>query len=256
MEVTNVFKLIWMFGLPIVMVLVPIFMGQHYGNYLSKKTKDIQQSPVSTLVGTAFGLLAFIMAFTFQIAASRYDARKNLLLDEISNVRTTFHRTDLIPEPYHTKSKVLLSEYVNLRIGMAKGIYQVDYVISRSHIILVKLWDNASELAKSNQNPGINSLYITSVNNLMENYNRRNTIMFDYHIPNFVKWILMLIVVLSMFLLGYYFGISGTGFFRISLIFAIVFALVLFLISILDSVEIGFANINQQPWFTLQQQMH
>jgi hypothetical protein len=59
-----------------------------------------------------------------------------------------------------------------------------------------------------------------------------------------------------MFLLGYQFGISGKGSFKINVLMALVFAIVMFLITALDRPEMGLAKINQKPLFTLQNQLH
>jgi hypothetical protein len=59
-----------------------------------------------------------------------------------------------------------------------------------------------------------------------------------------------------MFVLGYQFGISGKGSFKINVSMAIVFSLVLFLITALDRPELGLTKINQKPMFTLQDQLH
>ena len=49
-----------------------------------------------------------------------------------------------------------------------------------------------------------------------------------------------------MLALGYQFGISGKGSFRINLLLAIVFAMVVFLILALDRPETGVAKLNQK----------
>jgi hypothetical protein len=59
-----------------------------------------------------------------------------------------------------------------------------------------------------------------------------------------------------MFLLGYQFGISGKGSYKINVLMAIVFAVVMFLIIALDRPETGMAKVNQKPMFTLQDQLH
>ena len=46
----------------------------------SKETEP--EAPLGSLVGAVLGLLAFILAFTFGITASRFDARKQLVLEE------------------------------------------------------------------------------------------------------------------------------------------------------------------------------
>jgi hypothetical protein len=56
-----------------------------------------------------------------------------------------------------------------------------------------------------------------------------------------------------MLSLGYQFGITGKGSFRINILLAVVFALIMFLILALDSPTIS--RINQKPMLTLQKQL-
>jgi hypothetical protein len=57
-------------------VLIPIFIGQRYGVYRSKKIPPPDSGPVGTIVSAALGSLAFLLAFTFQIAVNRYTTEK------------------------------------------------------------------------------------------------------------------------------------------------------------------------------------
>ena len=101
----KIFAIALMFLLPFIAVLVPILLGQFYGNYRKKRSEEIQHAPVGSVVGAAFGLLAFMLAITFQIAANRYDTRKQLLLEDVANIRTGYLRAGLIPEPYRSNTK-------------------------------------------------------------------------------------------------------------------------------------------------------
>jgi len=97
--------------MPLIIVLVPIFIGQYYGIYRSKKKpEELQRESVGTAVGAAFALLAFMLAFTFQIATDRYNTRKELLLTEVTNIRTAYLRAGLLPEPFRSDSKKLLAD--------------------------------------------------------------------------------------------------------------------------------------------------
>jgi hypothetical protein len=59
-----------------------------------------------------------------------------------------------------------------------------------------------------------------------------------------------------MLTLGYHFGISGKGSYRMNLLISIVFAVVMFLILALDRPETGLARPGQKPVLTLHKQLH
>jgi len=132
-----------------IIVLVPIFIGQYFGIYRSKKKpEELQRESVGTAVGAAFALLAFMLALTFQIATDRYNTRKELLLTEVTNIRTAYLRAGLLPDPIRSDSKKLLAEYVDIRVDFANDATKVHTLISRSQEILNILWGYTEMLAE------------------------------------------------------------------------------------------------------------
>jgi hypothetical protein len=244
-----------MFLIPLLVVLIPIFIGQRYGMHRSKKLDELQHTPVGTVVGAAFGLLAFMLAFTFQIVANRYDTRKELLLNEVTNIRTSYLRAGLIPEPFRSDTRKLLVEYVDLRVQLAGDQSKIGFAMSQSQQILDQFWKFSEKLGEIDRSSENYSLFISSVNDLVDNYNQRITMTLEYRIPVSILWVLFIITIFSMLALGYQFGISGKGSFRINLVLGIIFAAVMFLILALDRPEMGLAKMNQKPIFTLQHQI-
>jgi hypothetical protein len=150
----------------------------------------------------------------------------------------------------------LLAEYVDQRVELTRDFTKLNLVLSRSQQTLDTLWSYAESLARRDRSSEVYALYTSSVNDLVDNYNQRVTVALEYRIPAAVFYVLYVILFLSMFVLGYQFGISGKGSFRINIAMAIVFAVVMFLITALDRPEIGLVKINQKPLFTLQNQFH
>jgi hypothetical protein len=245
-----------LFLIPFLVVLIPIVIGQRFGIRRKKAQDELQHTPVGSVVGSAFGLLAFMLAFTFQIVTNKYDARKELLLDEVTNIRTAYLRSGLLKEPIRSESKNLLVEYTDIRAELAVDTTKRRSSILRSHQILGTLWGYAETLAEEDRSSEVYALYTQSVNDLVDNLNQRISMTFEYRIPSIVLWILFIITFFSMFMLGYQFGISGKGSFQINVLLAIIFAVVMFLIISLDRPETGLARLNQKPVLSLQKQLH
>jgi len=241
-----------MFIVRFLFVLIPIFIGQLYGRYKRSKPTSVNLASVDTIVAAAFGLLAFMLAFTFQIAADRYNSRRELLLDEVTNIRTAYLRSGLIPEPFRSDSRSLLVEYTHLRVETANDVTKLDSAMACSQQILDKLWNTAEKLAEMDNSSEIYALFTSTVNDLVDNYNHRITMIFQYRIPAQVLWVLFIITFLSMLVLGYQSGISGKGSTIMNLVLAIIFTVVMFLILALDNPETGLLNLNQEPVFALE----
>lgn len=238
------------------MILIPILLGQRYGQYMSKRSPELLEAPVGTVVGAVFALFAFLLAFTFQIAAGRYNDRKELLLEDVTQIRTAYLRAGLIPEPFRSNTKKLLVEYVDIRIEVANNPAKFEQLIIRSQQILDTFWKYTEALAEQDRSSEVYALYTTSINELIDLQNQRITMTLEYRIPAAILWILFLIAFFSMFTLGFQFGLSGKGNLSINLMLAVIFALVMFLIFALDRPETGLAKLNQKPMLTLQKQLH
>ena len=256
MNILHLLNTARIFIIPFLIVLVPILIGQSYGIYISRKSADLQHASVGSVVGAAFGLLAFMMAFTFQMTAERYNARKELLLDEVTNIRTLYLQAGLIQEPIRSDTKKLLVEYVHLRVDLGSDSTKLRYGLSRSQEILDMLWTFTETLASQDRSSEIYALFTTSVNKLFDNFNQRITMTFEYRLPEMILLILFIIAFLSMLVLGYQFGISGKGGLGINLLLAFIFAIVMMLILALDRPELGMSKLNQKPVITLQKQLH
>ena len=256
MDLKTILDLAGLFFIPFFIVLIPTIIGHRFGIYRRKDQDELQHAPVGTIVGSAFALLAFMLAFTFQIATNRYDARKQLLLDEVTNIRTTYLRAGLLKEPMRSDAKNLLLEYIDIRAELAADTSTLRSALINSQQILDKLWGYAEELAGEDRSSEVYALFTQSVNDLYDNFNQRITMTFEYRIPPLVMWILLIIAFFTMFTIGYQFGISGKGSFRINVFLAIIFGVVMFLISSLDRPEKGLARLNQKPILSLQKQLH
>ena len=82
----------------LLVVLVSVECGYRLGKYRHARHEQEKEAPVGTMVGATLGLLAFILAFTFGLAATRFDTRRQVLLDEANAIGTTYLRAGMLPE--------------------------------------------------------------------------------------------------------------------------------------------------------------
>ena len=244
-----------MFMIPFLAVLLPLLIGQRLGVSARKKSDEVPQTQINSVVVTAFGLLTLMIAFTFQISTSRYEARKQLLLDEVTKIRTNYLRAGLIPEPYRTNTKNMLTEYVEGRLQVAYDLEELGRVLNRSQQILDSLWKYSEILAEQDRGSEAYALYIISVNEIIDAQNQRLTVALQYRIPRAAIISLFIITIFSMLVLGYQFGISGKRNSKLDMVLALIFTVVIFLILVLDRPELGLSKLNQQPMQMLQEQM-
>lgn len=245
-----------MFLLPLSFVMLAIYIGQLFGRYVVKKSPELPKVAIGSIVSAVLSLLTFMLAFTFQIASSHHDARKMLILEEISDIRTAYLRIELLKEPMRSEARKMLTEYVDLWVDLTRDPSQIDFAVSRSQQILDLLWNQITTTPDTERCTVEFGHYSTSITNLVNRFNKRITLFVASRIPFAVLLVLYVGSFLSMMTLGYQFGISGKGGFRVSLVLATIFAMVIFLIHALDHPETRLVKINDKPMVTLQHQLH
>ena len=88
------------------------------GDKLRKRAAvpDEARADVSTLLGPSLTLLFFIIGFSFSMAISRYDLRRNCELAEANAVGTEYSRADLLAPADAVKVRALLKTYLDQRL--------------------------------------------------------------------------------------------------------------------------------------------
>ena len=113
---------IWvLFLVTAVLVVLAVEIGFRLGKLVRSRSSEERESPVSAIAGAILGLLAFMLAFTFSIASGRYDTKKSLVRDEANVLRAIWQRSDFLQEPAQQKTKALLHDYLDNRIGFAQS---------------------------------------------------------------------------------------------------------------------------------------
>jgi hypothetical protein len=100
--------------------LILMWLAVQLGAFLRKgRTKPMdaeQREDLNMILTAALTLLGLIIGFTFSMAVSRYDQRKNLEEEEANAIGTEYVRVDLLPPEDAAKLKEQLRKYLEERI--------------------------------------------------------------------------------------------------------------------------------------------
>src|SRR6266487_1231259 len=128
----------------LLVVLLAVEFGYRLGKCRRSRHEQEKEAPLGTMVGATLGLLAFILAFTFGLAAARFDSRRQVLLDEANAIGTTYLRAGMLPER-GDQIRALLRDYVGARLeGVQPG--KLAEEVRRSEDIQQKVWLEAEAL--------------------------------------------------------------------------------------------------------------
>src|SRR5919205_2752120 len=113
MELTGLldpFPLWTIFPTSVAIALISVEAGYRLAQSRQRRSQE-KEAPVGGMAGATLGLLAFMLAFTFGMAASRFEDRRQVLLAEANAIGTTYLRSKMLAEPMRTDAQNLLREY-------------------------------------------------------------------------------------------------------------------------------------------------
>jgi hypothetical protein len=100
--------------------LISMAAAAHLGAHLQKRFRPLDtddRSDLGIILGATLTLLGLILGFSFSMAISRYDLRKNYEEAEANAIGTEYVRADLLAGDSSQKVRELLRKYLEQRIA-------------------------------------------------------------------------------------------------------------------------------------------
>jgi hypothetical protein len=132
------------------------------------------------------------LAFTFGLAASRFETRRQVFLDEVNAIGTAYLRAALLPETDRTETRELLREYVDVRLESIRS-GKIKEAIRRSEGLQAALWGKAVSLGQKSPASIVVGLFIQSSNELIDLQTKRVAAGLHSRIPNVIWLVLTLL---------------------------------------------------------------
>jgi uncharacterized membrane protein (DUF485 family) len=245
--------LLVIFVFTVVFVFLAILAGFRLSVILKQSSEG--EASIGSIVGASLGLLAFLLAFTFNMTANRFDQRKQLLMEDVNVIATVYLRAGMLPQPYAADARTLLREYVDLRVRAAQEPDKIKEVIARSVEIEKQLWADMEKMVAQERFSIPHSLFIQSLNQMFGLQAKRVMIGLEFRIPVAIWFGLYLISAMAMITVGYQSSLSRRRQYLIYTVLAIAFSAVIVMIADLDRASGGSVQLSHQPFIELQQKI-
>jgi hypothetical protein len=246
---------LWGFFLATVaVVLVSVEIGYHVGRYRRARTLDEKEAPVGAITAATLGLLGFMLAFTFGIAASRFDSRRQIVVQEANAIGTTYLRAGLLPDGRGAEIRKLLSQYVDARLEAAET-FDLELVMQRSDLLHRELWQQAEAIGRDHPQSIVVGLFIESLNETIDIHATRIQVAVRTRIPLVLWGTLCLLTIFTMSGVGYFGGLSVSSRSLAVVVLALAFSSIIALVADLDRPREGLVRVSQQALIDLQSMM-
>ena len=231
-------------------------LGYRYGNSWRKRTNADVEDEMGALAGATLAMLAFLLAFVVSIATSRFDTRRQLVVEEANAIHTAYLRAGYLPDPYPTDIRELLRKYLDVRLqAVQNSAVSLEDAKLQSQQLLDQVWAKTEAVVKANPGRDEISAYIESVNEVINVGTTRATIAIYSRLPPALVLGMYLIAGLTMMISGVQIShAQKRNMFGIIVMIAI-FTLVMMLIIDLDRPQEGLLQVSQQAMIDLQRQL-
>ncbi len=240
-----------------VLSLLAMWLAGRIGCYIREKrvaSRGVPSSDFNIALTATLTLLGLIIGFSFSLAMSRYDQRRNYEEAEANAIGTEYLRVDVLPAADAAKIKNLLEHYTDLRISYYRSrpgsaLKQIDAETAQ---LQGQLW-RAVEVPASAQPTPVSALTIAGMNDVLNSQGYTQAAWW-YRIPR-EAWVLMvLIAIYANLLMG--FGAQGPRTNSLLLVLPFLVSISFLLIADIDSPRGGLLRVHPVNLISLSESFH
>ena len=240
-----------------VVSLLAMWLAGRIGSYIREKRMAKRGEPSSDFnlaVTATLTLLGLIIGFSFSMAMSRYDQRKNYEEAEANAIGTEYVRVDVLPAADAAKIKSLLATYTDLRIAFyrSRDWNQLQRINADTAQMQDQLW-RAVEVPASAQPTPVSALTLAGMNDVLNSQGYTQAAWW-YRIPT-EAWILMIAIALyANLLMG--FGAQGPRTNTLLLVLPLLVGISFLLVADIDSPRGGLVRVHPVNLIALSKSLH
>jgi hypothetical protein len=214
-----------------------------------RPVKEEERADFDIIRAAALTLLALIIGFSFAMAVTRYDQRKNLEEAEANAIGTEYVRVDFLPAEDAARVRELLGRYVDQRVAfyLARDEGQVHEINAGIEKLHAELW-SAVVRAVTPQQTAVEALVVSGMNDVLNSQGYTQAAWWN-RIP-VAAWGLMGLIATSCSLL---FGYGEHRTSALALVLPLIVSIAFFLIADIDSPRAGVIRVSPQNLMALSQ---
>ena len=245
---------LWLlFPLGFLLILTCCDIGFRLGrNFAKQEIVGVKESAAVTL-GAVLGFLAFMLAFTFNTSANRFQERRDVVIEDANAIGTTYLRAKMVAEPEGSEIRKLLREYVDNRVG-AIDLNNAGERIAKAEHLNQLTWDQAKIVAAKAPTP-ITAIFVQSLNEMIDINTKRLTIVLYHRVPNWIWFSLFILMMLGIGSLGYQNGLNSKMRSPTIIAATLCFAIVLLVTIALDRPGSGLFSVDQAAMDSVRREM-
>lgn len=241
----TVLGLLAVFGMLVGMIVV-LEAGRQLGARRLARHPESAKAGTGAIEGAVFGLMALLIAFTFSSAASRFDTRRVLAVEEANNIGTAWLRLDLLPAAAQPPLREQFRQYVDARLAFCAKLPDVDAAmveLARAAALQNELWKGAVAACRDSGSSTPSMLLLPALNQMIDITTTR-TMGARTHAPLTVYAMLGLLLLAGSLLAGFSMASGKTRNWFYNVAFALIMALAIYVILDFEFPRMGLIRLD------------
>ncbi len=227
------------------LIILFIWLGYAFNKIRTTKYPEVLKQTPGAIEGSVVGIMSLLLGFTFSFVVSRYEVRRQLIVDEMVSVNSAIIRCDLFPDSTRKLLRDDFRKFLEARRDyFDKGGDEIRVIeeLKKSKEIAGRIWER---VMVDSYNPGDKLRFqqmIPALSNMLNSIIVRDESR-KTGVPPLILWTLLVLVLITAFFLGG--NLFGKKKFKVLIFgYALILALTLNLIIELNTPRTGLITLH------------
>lgn len=227
-------------------MLIFLEIGIQMGRRRAAVDPEGSRTRLGAVEGAVFGLMGLLLALTFSGAAARFEARRQLIVEEANAMEIAYLRAGMLPADRRAALRDTFRRYLDARIEIPRKLPDLaaaKAALEESLVIQNELWEQAVAACSDGKGQAAAGLLLPALNAVLDRANTRNQAT-QMHPPIAVYLMLVALSLACSMLAGYAMAGSSSRSWGHLIGFAGVIAITIYIILDMEFPRIGFIRLD------------
>ncbi len=227
-------------------MLLFLEVGRRLGTRRLARHPEGAPAGFGALEGAVFGLMGLVVAFTFSGAASRFDTRRHLIVQEANAIDTAWRRIDMLPAAAQPALRESFRRYVDERLAVYRKLPDIEAAkaeLHRATALQGEIWAQAVGALRTEGGQHASMLILPPLNEMFTIATTR-TMATRMHPPTIIFIMLGILPLTGSLLAGYGMATGKKRSWAHMVGFSVIMAGTVFVILELEFPRLGFVRLD------------
>ena len=228
-------------------MLILLEVGRRIGVRRLAEDPEGAEAGVGTVEGAVFALLGLLIAFTFSGAATRFDTRRQLIIEETNDIGTAYLRLDLLPMDAQPALREKFRVYLDTRLEVYRKLPDMAAAqeeMVKANRLQVEIWRQSVAASRAQGASEAAPLLLLPALNAMIDITTARTMAMQIHPPMVIFALLFGLALVSSLLVGYDMASNKARNWLHMLGLALVMAVSVYVILDIEYPRLGFIRVD------------